>query len=374
MRKPKILFSIILLLIVVLIIACVVKGSQKKSVATSISKVEIENNQIENINSIIPQNNSNEVSTINKKEDNKNNSNKKDNKKTSSTEKYKDVNETVYAIAKVHIRKKDNVNSKILATLKTGDTVKRIGIGDNGWSKIEYNNKEGYIYTQYISTEKPPEAQEIDLNIDPNRKIDSSKPMLALTFDDGPNPNSTPKILATLEKYNCVATFFDLGIYMESYPEITQKEEAIGCEVGSHTYAHKNLDNLSKDQILEDIKKAEKVYKSTLGHDLTMIRPPYGNANSTVRLTLNYPLINWDVDTEDWKSKDKKSILAQIKKVGNLDGRIVLMHSIYDSTADAIEELIPQLLKEGYQLVTVSELANYKGVELKTHTSYWGLK
>ncbi len=379
MKEKVVIFVSILLAIIVFFTVCattmvVINKGKVVQTASTLSNynAEKENSINENIetNNIIKKESKKTTQTENKIVNEK----AKEETKNKKEEIYKAVDEKVYAITTVHIREKDDTESNILATVNLGDNLQRVAVGSNGWSKIKYNNVVGYISTQYISEEKPPEKEKVDIEINTERKIDPSKPMVALTFDDGPNPNSTPRILDALEKNKCVATFFDLGTCMSNYPDITKREEAIGCEVGSHTYGHKNLDNLSKEQILEDIKNAEIVYKNTLGHDLTLVRPPYGNANSIVKLTLNYPLINWDVDTLDWKSKNKDSIIAEVKKVGNLDGRIILMHSIYNSTADAVEELIPQLLNEGYQLVTISELAKYKNIELKTHTAYWGFK
>lgn len=203
-----------------------------------------------------------------------------------------------------------------------------------------------------------------------NRKIDLSKPMVALTFDDGPNGKATPKILDTLEKYGVVATFFDLGQNMANYPKVVKREETIGCEVESHTYAHKNLNKLTSAQIKADMEKAEKVYQNILGHKPSLVRPPYGNANSTVKSTLKYPLINWDIDTLDWKSRNAESVLKEIHKYSDYDGRIILMHGIYNSTAEAVEKLVPELIDNGYQLVTVSEMAKYKNVTLKNGTVY----
>ena len=203
-----------------------------------------------------------------------------------------------------------------------------------------------------------------------NRKIDLSKPMVALTFDDGPNGKATPKLLDTLEKYGVVATFFDLGQNMANYPKVVKREETIGCEVESHTYAHKNLNKLTSAQIKADMEKAEKVYQNVLGHKPSLVRPPYGNANSTVKSTLKYPLINWDIDTLDWKSRNAESVLKEIHKYSDYDGRIILMHGIYNSTAEAVEKLVPELIDKGYQLVTVSEMAKYKNVTLKNGTVY----
>lgn len=287
--------------------------------------------------------------------------------------KYEDVNEVVYVQDTAKLREEDNMQSKELGTLNISDKIIRTGIGDNGWSKVDYNGKDAYIYTSYLSTEEPGKNIS-EVVVDKKRSIDKSKPMVALTFDDGPNPKSTPIILNTLKKYNSVATFFDLGTCMANYPKISKQEEDIGCEVGSHTYGHKNLNTLSQAQILSDISKAEKIYENTLGHKISLVRTPYGNANSTVKATVKYPLINWDVDTLDWKSRNAKSVLAEIHKYDNLDGRVILMHSIYTSTAEAVETLVPELVSKGYQLVTVSELAKYRGVSLQSGKTYYDFR
>lgn len=191
--------------------------------------------------------------------------------------------------------------------------------------------------------------------------IVSGNPMVALTFDDGPNPVSTSRILDTLEKNNAVATFFDLGSLIDAYPTIVQREARLGCEVESHTYNHKNLNILTPDQMLSEINKTNDALMRVLGHKAALVRPPYGNANKTVCNTIKYPLINWSVDTVDWKSRDASKIINEINKVGNLNGKIILMHSIYGSTADAVEKIVPELKSKGYQLVTVSQLAKSRG-------------
>ena len=195
------------------------------------------------------------------------------------------------------------------------------------------------------------------------RQIDPTKPMVALTFDDGPNATTTNKILDILEKNNAVATFFELGNLVERYPDVVRREEELGCEVGNHSYEHKNLNTLSKAQIQADMKKSENAFINVLGHKTKLFRPPYGNANATVRSTIEYPLINWNVDTLDWKSRNADKVVAHIRSFQNCDGKIILMHSIYDSTVKATEVIVPELISKGYQLVTVSELAYYKGIE-----------
>lgn len=289
---------------------------------------------------------------------------------------YRDTNEYVYVKSKVHIRAFDNKDSQILTTVDEGVKFLRIGINDNGWSKIVFENSIAYINSQFLTTDEPFELQHnnVELDIRNLREIDASKPMVALTFDDGPSPQATSQILDVLEKYNVVATFFDLGTCMEKYPEITKREETIGCEVESHTYSHQNLNILTKEQVEEDISKAKEVYKNVLGHELQLIRPPYGNANNIVKHVTNCPLINWDIDSLDWESKNVNSILTEIRKYSDYDGRVILMHSIYTSTAEAVDILIPELISKGYQLVTIAEMVKYKNLNLQTGNVYINFK
>lgn len=196
-----------------------------------------------------------------------------------------------------------------------------------------------------------------------NRTLDPNKPMVALTFDDGPDPKRTVKLLQILRENNAVASFFDIGELMEKYPEIVKQEIAAGCDVGGHTYSHVNLNSLSTAEVKEEMRKVENAYKNATGSSIKYIRPTYGNANKSVRACINHPIINWSVDSRDWESRNADKVIATIRETKNLDGKIILMHVIYDSTIEAMEKFIPQLIEEGYQLVTISEMAEYKGYE-----------
>lgn len=204
-----------------------------------------------------------------------------------------------------------------------------------------------------------------------NRKLDPNKPMVALTFDDGPDPKRTLKMIEILKKYDAVATFFDIGTNMEKYPDVVKAEIEAGCDVGGHTYSHVNLNPLSEKEIKEEISKVEDAFRNATGKELKYIRPTYGNANSKVRAVTDRPIINWCVDSLDWKSRNADKVIEEIKKTKNFDGRIILMHVIYDSTLEAVDRLIPDLIKDGYQIVTVSELAEYKGFTLEEGKIYY---
>ena len=273
-----------------------------------------------------------------------------------------------YATHELNIRVDKNVNSEAIDLLKEGQAIE-VRSGDGEWDTVLYDGKPCYIKSAYL-TRKKNLHKDVELEV-LDRGIDPDKPMVAITFDDGPNPISTPRILDTLEQYGVVATFFDLGQLVDRFPDIVRREESIGCEVGNHSYSHKNMNILSDDEMQEEIRKSEAAFIKALGHKTVLFRAPYGNANLKVRENWEYPIIKWNVDSLDWKSRNKNKILNEVRKIRNLDNHIILLHSIYGTTADAVEVLVPELLNQGYQLVTVSELAFYNGnTVLKTAEEY----
>lgn len=367
---------IILVAITIAIVALIYIIKYKKTVQTSTSVAENETNYEMNGNEASNAENNNadnnEDNTINDSNDSNNNHNS-ENYDVSNAQK----GTLVYAITKINIRKEDSEKSAVIGKINAEESATLIKSQDNGWCKVKYNNKEGFIYSKYLTTEKPEEAEhnEIDTEIINPRKLDKNKPMVALTFDDGPNPVSTPIILDTLEKYNARATFFDLGSLMENNSKIVKREEKIGCEVASHTYSHKNLNTLSENEVLEEQEKTDEQMQKILGHTSKLIRPPYGNANFLVKSYLNnYALIGWDIDTLDWESKNAESVIKEVRKYSNYDGKIVLMHSIYKSTAEAVKTIVPELIKKEYQLVTISEMAEAKGIKLQSGILYTEIK
>lgn len=202
-------------------------------------------------------------------------------------------------------------------------------------------------------------------------EIDPNKPMVALTYDDGPNPIHTNRILNALEKHNVVATFFDIGRSIDAYPEVVQRQVALGCELGNHTYYHDNYTTLSAAAIRADIQKANNAYMNAVGFIPTLFRPPYGSTNSTVVANVSATEILWSIDTRDWQNRNSSAIMNKIYAESNLDGHVILMHGIYESTADATEIMIPYILEKGYQIVNVSDLLEFKyGVTPTAGKSY----
>ncbi len=192
------------------------------------------------------------------------------------------------------------------------------------------------------------------------RTIDPSKPMIALTFDDGPYSPVGNRIMDTLAQYGGKATFYVVGNRCPSYASEMQRMVAEGHEIGNHTYEHKYLDTLGASAIQSQISQCNSAVANACGVTPTTVRLPGGRKNSTVMANISQPVVLWSIDTEDWKTRNAQSTINAV--VGKVqDGDIVLMHELYTSTADAVDTIVPALVNAGYQLVTVSELAQYRG-------------
>lgn len=199
-------------------------------------------------------------------------------------------------------------------------------------------------------------------------RIDPKKPMVALTFDDGPS-QYTPRILDSLQKNEGHATFFEMGNRVGSYPKTVKRIYQMGCEIGSHSYDHPVLGNASVSTITSQLSRTDNNIKKLTGTAPALFRPPYGSVGTNLRNYAGKPLILWSVDTLDWKYRDSDRVYNHV--MSNVrDGDIILMHDLYSSTAGAAERMIPELKKKGYQLVTVSELAQYRKVNLKSGERY----
>ena len=201
------------------------------------------------------------------------------------------------------------------------------------------------------------------------RKIDPKKPMVALTFDDGPNPKTTGRVLDVLEKNNAVATFFVLGNRAENNAEILQRMFMMGCQIGNHSYSHPDLSKMNASNVATQINSTSEIVKKAVGEETQIVRPPYGAYNKSTISAVGKPFILWSVDTLDWKSRNADSVFNVVMSKVR-DGDIILMHDIYDSTAEAAEKIVPALISKGYQLVTVEELSKYKEKPMDGKSAY----
>lgn len=200
--------------------------------------------------------------------------------------------------------------------------------------------------------------------------IDPTKPMIALTYDDGPYSPVTNRILNALESVGGKATFFVVGNRISANLSSVVRADKIGCQIANHTWDHKGvLTGMSSASIATEISQCNTAIQNAIGKAPTVVRPVGGGVNANVLATINYPMIIWSVDTMDWKNRNANSVYNAV--MSNVkDGDIILMHDLYPSTAEASERFIPELAKKGYQFVTVDELAYYKGVTMQGHHTY----
>ena len=243
---------------------------------------------------------------------------------------------------------------------------------------VTFKMKEGWNTGTPAPTATPIPVDPDDTGIWENNAdiswIDPSKPMIAFTFDDGPvgtaSYSTSIRIQDALAASGQHATFFYWGNSLNALnaPEIKRAYD-MGFEIGNHTRSHQYLTKLTVDKILDEVMtQADKLSEIT-GLKHFLVRPPYLSTNTTVMNTVREPMINCSIDSKDWAGASKDDIINTIN-TNKKDGAIVLMHETYTTTAEAMETLIPQLVAEGWQIVSVSELFKAKGLELKDGQVY----
>jgi len=184
---------------------------------------------------------------------------------------------------------------------------------------------------------------------------------IALTFDDGPHPRYTPEILGILEEYGIKATFFVVGQNVGYYPDLVKAELDAGHEVGNHTFSHANLRLSEYDAVCREIGQTERLIYENTDFRARLLRPPEGVYSQTVcdaAADCDYTIVLWSIDTKDWAHNPSERIAEQVLSEVK-GGDIILFHDFIakDSpTPDALRKIIPELLAEGYEFVTVSGL------------------
>ncbi len=240
----------------------------------------------------------------------------------------------------------------------------------NGWINenlgpgvARWVDEDGTVSKQPGKKEETSEAQDQQEDTEPfakERQIDPAQPMVALTFDDGPYAPVGNEIMDSLARYGGKATFFVVGRRAPAYKTELQRMVAEGHEIGNHTFDHKYLTKLSKAQIQSQIDRCSDAVFAAAGVRPALVRLPGGLKNQTVLENVKAPMIMWSIDTLDWKTRNAektvRSVMSQVR-----DGDIVLMHELYPESGAAALEIIPQLAAAGYQMVTVSEMAKYRG-------------
>lgn len=199
-----------------------------------------------------------------------------------------------------------------------------------------------------------------NVNYNDDLEYDDDKKYIAFTYDDGPS-QYTEELLKTLELNNSSATFFMLGNRMKEYSDLILNIYSSNSEIGSHSYSHKDLSSLSVNELYNEVNSTNIIFNSITGDNLKYLRPPYNYYNNDV-INLNYEIILWNIDTKDWLVKDSKKIYNDVISSA-CDGCIVLMHDIYKESIEATKMLLPKLDEMGYEVVSISKLAEIKGYD-----------
>ena len=188
---------------------------------------------------------------------------------------------------------------------------------------------------------------------------------VALTFDDGPNPQTTPVALELLKKYNAKGTFFMVGHAIEGNEDLVKRVVAEGHQLGNHSWDHPVLPSIGLEKAKKQINDTTEALKKASGQDVHIMRPPYGAINSAIQAAVDQSFILWDIDTLDWKNRNTASIMKEVRKAQ--PGSIILMHDIHQTSIDALPSVLQYLTEQGFEMVTVEELM---GDQLELHQSY----
>ena len=186
---------------------------------------------------------------------------------------------------------------------------------------------------------------------------------VALTFDDGPHPQNTPRLLDILRARNVKATFYVIGRSVDLYPQVLRRTVAEGHEIGNHSHTHRLLSKLSDSEVRNEMARCRDAVARAAGVRMRTMRPPYGGLlqrqRELVHAEFGYPTILWSVDPLDWKRPGPGVVSSRILS-GTNAGSIILAHDLHAQTVDAMPATIDGLLRRGFKFVTVSQLLAMK--------------
>ena len=233
------------------------------------------------------------------------------------------------------------------------------------------NSRKKYIYIFFMTTlyifavqinryERKNETNEAvahyssDITEEETEVFSEDKKRVALTFDDGPG-EGTLKLLDGLRERNAKATFFVVGEKAEQYPDTIRKMKEDGHLIGNHTYTHVQMNTLSCEAAIAEVKKTSDLIESITGEGTGYLRPPYGECTKKMKQELDMFIVLWDVDPLDWSIQNEDSVVNRVLADVE-DGDIILLHDIFDTSVAAALRIVDALQKEGYEFVTVEEL------------------
>lgn len=199
------------------------------------------------------------------------------------------------------------------------------------------------------------------ISADAQAEITAETKYVALTFDDGPKPGTTDRLLDGLRERGASATFFLVGEQAVAAPELVKRMKEEGHQIGNHTWSHVRLEGKKKIEIRADIENMDNFLSALLGEGEYWLRPPYGAIEPALETSISVPMVKWSVDTRDWESRNKEKIVQAALSAVEPDS-IILLHDIYAPSVDAALEIVDRLQAEEYWFVTVEELLRLNGV------------
>ncbi len=260
------------------------------------------------------------------------------------------------------------LSENTLKTYSTKDLYLEIGFYNEtinyGFSynlKVYYNEIKDYLNYKTV--------EYLDYTNESAYDIDLTKKQVAITFDDGPHSEHTPRLLNVLENNKVHATFFMLGLEMDKYKDIIKQVDSHGHEIGLHAYSHTSFKTMSLESTKNELDRTNQILFEVTGKYSNIVRPPYGSLTDRVINELGYSYILWDIDTNDWRYKNPNDLVDHV--INNVEeGSIILFHDIFSTSVDAIEILLPRLYSMGYQVVDVSTLSQAQNIPLQTNVVY----
>ncbi len=202
-----------------------------------------------------------------------------------------------------------------------------------------------------LETEKHTEVQETEAETETEDML----PRVALTFDDGPHPSYTKKLLDGLKERGVKATFFVIGENIPGREEIIGQMWEDGHLIGNHTYDHKDISRMATEEACEQLAKTSNLVKEITGEGTAYVRPPFGNWDDRLDCAVSMISVKWSVDPLDWTTGNVSQIVERVVKKTE-DGDIILLHDYYESSVEAALQIVDILQERGFVFVTVEEL------------------
>ena len=195
-------------------------------------------------------------------------------------------------------------------------------------------------------------------------RIPMADKYIAITFDDGPHPKNTPRLLNMLRARNIKATFYMVGSNVDLYPQVVRRVVAEGHEIGNHSYSHRLFSKMGDSEIRQELSRTRDAVQRAAGVQTLTLRPPFGGMLTRQREWVNaefgYPIILWSIDPLDWKRPGPSVVCSRIVSA-TTPGSIILAHDLHSQTVDAMPATLDGLLQRGFKFVTVSQLLAMRG-------------